>query len=170
MGDDNIYATPAAELERPELSDQDNLATRWARLWGSLIDGIIAMVFIFPVMFITGFWDKAMAGAVPILDTVLFGVFGFVVFIALHGYLLAKHGQTIGKRLVGTRIVSVSSDEILPLWKIIFMRYLPISISAHIPAIGQFLTIIGNLFVFRKNKRCVHDLIAGTKVVKANAH
>jgi uncharacterized RDD family membrane protein YckC len=170
MGESNIYATPQSELEDPVKPDQYNLASRWARLWGSLIDGIIAMAFIFPYMFMTGFWEKAMAGDVPIFDTALVGIFGFFMFIVLHGYLLAKHGQTIGKRLVGTRIVSVSSNEILPLWKIIFARYLPISIAANIPMIGQFLAIIDDLFVFRKNKRCVHDLIAGTKVVKTNAH
>ncbi|MCP3850530.1 MAG: RDD family protein [Gammaproteobacteria bacterium] len=170
MDENNIYATPTAELERPGKSDNDNLATRWARLWGSLIDGIIAMAVIFPVMYITGFWEKAMTGDVPILDTVLHGIFGFIVFIVLHGYLLFKYGQTIGKRLVGTRIVSASSNEVLPLSKVIIFRYLPISIAANIPAIGQFLIAINYLFVFRKNKRCLHDLIAGTKVVKASAH
>lgn len=170
MENDNTYAPPKSELEGPRESERSELATRWERLWGSLIDGIIAMAFMFPVMSLTSFWEKVTAGYIPVIDTVLLGIFGFVMFIVFHGYLLTKHGQTIGKRLVGIRIVSVSSDEILPLWKVITFRYFPITIAAHIPAIGQFLTVIDCLFVFRKNKCCFHDLIAGTKVVKASAH
>ncbi|NKB38587.1 MAG: RDD family protein [Gammaproteobacteria bacterium] len=164
---DNIYATPVAELETTEKKEHSDLATRSARLLGALIDGIISLVVIFPVMFITGFWEKAMEGSLPIIETVYLGVFGFILFIVLHGYLLAKHGQTIGKKLVGTRIVSVISNDILPLWKVIIFRYLPITIASNIPVIGQFSTIVDDLFIFRKNKRCIHDLIAGTKVIKS---
>lgn len=167
MRDENVYAPPSSNLELP---DVDNLATRWTRLWGALIDGIIASIIMFPIMFKTGYWENALAGNVALLDTLLLGVVGFILFMVLHGYLLLKHGQTIGKKLVGTRIVSINSNEILPLWKVLFVRYLPISIAANIPVIGQFLAIIDVLFIFRKNKRCVHDLIAGTKVVKASAH
>lgn len=171
MNDENIYAPPLAELEVPgEISGEHILASRWARLWGSLIDGIIAMVFIFPTMFLTGYWEKAMAGNVPFFDTILLAAFGNLMFVVLHGYLLAKHGQTIGKRLVGTRIVSVSSNKILPFWKVFLVRYLPVSVAANIPLISQFLVIIDALFIFRKSKRCAHDLIAGTKVIKVSAH
>ena len=166
MEDRNVYAPPESELEVP--LDGPPLASRWARLGGAIIDGLIGMAIAFPVMFMTGFWDRAMAQTVSVLETVLLGVFGFVMFAVLHGYFLAKHGQTIGKKLVGTRIVSSDSDRILPLWKVLFVRYLPISVVANIPPIGGLLVIIDDLFIFRKDKRCVHDLIAGSKVIKAS--
>ena len=34
---------------------------------------------------------------------------GFTVFTAMNGYLLATRGQTVGKWLVGTRIVGVNT-------------------------------------------------------------
>jgi len=87
------------------------------------------------------------------------------VFLLLNGYLLAKYGQTVGKKLVGTRIVSHVDERILPLGRVFGLRYLPLSIIAQIPVVGGFVGIIDGLFIFRKDKRCIHDLIAGTKVV-----
>lgn len=167
MDKDNVYSPPESDLEIT--TDDLPLASRWARLWGALIDGAISTVVILPVMFLTGYWDKAVAQTVTLTETAMLGLFGLLVFAVLHGYLLVKNGQTIGKKLVGTKIVSSTSNQILPFWKVFFVRYLPISVVANIPMIGQFLVIVDDLFIFRKDKRCVHDFIAGTKVVKANA-
>jgi uncharacterized RDD family membrane protein YckC len=98
-----------------------------------------------------------------------YAVFGVAAYLLFHGYLLHKGGQTIGKRLVGTRIVSVEDNRILPLWKVFTLRYLSISVVAQIPGIGPALSLVDSLFVFRGDKRCVHDLIAGTKVIDARS-
>ena len=109
-----------------------------------------------------------MAQNITLVETFVFAVLGLAIFAILHGYLLMKYGQTIGKRLVGTRIVSVHTGRIIPFWKVFFVRYLPVSIAAQVPLAGQLLVIINYLFIFRKDKRCIHDLIAGTRVIKAN--
>jgi uncharacterized RDD family membrane protein YckC len=166
MNESNIYSPPASALETP---GANILASRWARLGGAIVDTIALMIVSGPVMYFTGFWEKAMSGDVPIMDTVIYGLFGLVVYLALNGYWLSKDGQTIGKKVVGTRIVSVETNEIIPLWKIFCVRYLPLAVCANIPLAGQFIAIVDSLFVFRKDKRCIHDLIAGTKVVKATA-
>ncbi len=166
MEEHNVYAPPASNLE--QVVQGTVLASRWDRLWGALIDGFIAVAVTFPVMFMTGYWENARAQNVTISEIVALGIFGVVAFVAIHGYLLAKYGQTVGKRLVGTKIVSSCTDEILPLGKIFFIRYLPVSIASQIPVIGGFLAIIDDLFIFRKDKRCFHDLLAGTKVIKAS--
>ena len=168
MDKENVYAPPNSDVEIS--TDGPPLASRWDRLWGALIDGIIAMIVAFPVMYMMGYWEKAMAQTITVTETILLGVFGLAMFAILHGYLLAKYGQTIGKKLVGTRIVSSTSNEILPFWKVFLIRYLPVSVTAQIPLAGQFLVIIDYLFIFRKSKRCIHDLIAGTKVIKVTAH
>ena len=97
-----------------------------------------------------------------------YAVLGLLVYSLLQGYLLQKSGQTIGKRVAGTRIVSVDDNRILPFWQILVVRQLPISVVSQIPVIGPILSFVEVLFVFRQDKRCVHDLIAGTKVVKAS--
>jgi len=35
-----------------------------------------------------------------------------------------------------------------------------------VPMIGNVFTIVNYCFIFRADRRCLHDLIAGTKVVK----
>jgi uncharacterized RDD family membrane protein YckC len=167
MDEDNVYSPPAADLE---ISQGSILASRWARLAGSLVDGIVSMIILGPVMYFTGFWERAMSGEVPILDTIIYGLLGLVVYLVLNGYLLSKHGQTIGKLVLGTKIISVETNEILPLWKVFVVRYLPLAVLANLPLIGPLIVMIDSLFIFRKDKRCVHDLIAGTKVIKAGAY
>jgi len=166
MNEANIYSPPASVLE---ISNADILASRWARLGGSIVDTVALMIISGPVMYFTGFWEKVMSGNVPILDTIIYGLFGLGVYLALNGYLLSKQGQTIGKKVAGTRIVSVDTNEIIPLWKTFLVRYLPLTVSSNIHLVGQFVAILDSLFVFRKDKRCIHDLIARTKVIRATA-
>ncbi|SMF15662.1 Uncharacterized membrane protein YckC, RDD family [Alteromonadaceae bacterium Bs31] len=168
MEDNNVYTPPKSELEAPNTVDE--LASRWARLWGALIDGVIGFTVMIPLMFITGYWERAMAQTVGVTETVLYAVFGFVIFAVLHGYFLVKNGQTIGKKILGTKIVSNETGEVLPVWKVLFLRYLPVSVAANIPVLGGFVILINYLFVFSKSKRCLHDLIASTKVINVDAH
>lgn len=106
-----------------------------------------------------------MAGEQGIADNLLLVFVAFVAFLIMNGYLLAKRGQTIGKLLVRTRIVSVDDEEILPFVKVVGLRYLPLWVASQVPLVGPFVGLVDALFVFRSDKRCVHDLIAGTKVI-----
>lgn len=166
MNEENRYAPPKADVQDAD-GESGNLASRGARLGGAIIDAIISGIVSFPIMYYTGFWQSAMTGEVNIGDQLMLAIFGIVVFLLLNGYLLAKRGQTIGKALVGTRIVSVEDEQILPLPKVFGLRYLPINIVAQVPYVGSILALINVLFIFRDDRRCVHDLIAGTKVINA---
>lgn len=165
MNEENRYAPPKAEVE--DAATEGDLASRGARLGGAIIDVIISWIVIFPVMYYTGFWQSAMTGQVNMTSQLMLGLFGIVVFLVLNGYLLSKRGQTIGKALVGTRIVSVTDGQILPLPKVFGLRYLPMSLIALIPLFGNVIAIVNVLFIFRDDRRCIHDLIAGTRVVNA---
>jgi uncharacterized RDD family membrane protein YckC len=148
-------------------SEFQELASRWHRLGGALLDVLIMMIITVPVMMATGIFSQISQGRqMSIAQGVFFLIFGFVVFLILHGYLLSKHGQTIGKRVMGTRIVDLNG-EIVPLAKVFLLRYFVIGVIAQIPIIGNLLGLVNALFIFGKNKRCIHDLIAGTKVVNA---
>jgi uncharacterized RDD family membrane protein YckC len=48
----------------------------------------------------------------------------------------------------------------------ILLRYLPISLAALIPVIGPYLSLVDVVFIFGSERRCIHDRLAGTKVVK----
>ena len=164
MSDENPFAPPESDVT---VDQSGELAGRGVRFGGAMIDGLIAMMIMLPAMYMFGYWERAMVGEQSIGDLLLFSVLGFVMFVAVQGYLLANHGQTIGKRILGTRIVSIEDDSILPFWKVITLRYLPVQAVSMIPVIGPIFGIADSLAIFRDDRRCVHDLIAGTKVIVA---
>ena len=169
MSEDNLYAPPKANLEVPhdESTGETILAGRWARLGAAILDSVVSIAALAPIMYFSGFWDRAMTGSVTILETLGFAVLGLIIYVVLNGHFLSKYGQTIGKRLLGIKIVSVETNEILPLWKVIAVRYLPVAITGQIPMVGGFIVLLDSLLIYRKDKRCGHDMIAGTQVIKA---
>ncbi len=167
MNDENRYAPPKAEVLDTVDEEAGNLASRGVRLGGAIIDTIISLIVMVPIMHYTGYLQSATLSGMDLGQQALLGVVGFIVYLVLNGYLLAKRGQTIGKALVGTRIVSVDDERILPLTKLLALRVVPVSVVSLVPYVGNILGIINVLFIFRDDRRCVHDLIAGTKVVNA---
>jgi len=165
MSDENPYEAPKAELIVE--SNAGDLATRGARLGGSLIDGLIAMAIIWPAIYFLGIFSRLTEGIDRIEDALAMTAVGLVSFFAINGYLLANYGQTVGKRLVKTRIVSVHDGKILPFWKVALVRYGPFWLVSYIPIAGIIMAYVNPLFIFRRDRRCLHDHIAGTKVVVA---
>ena len=144
------------------------LASRGKRLGGSLLDGLISIAVTVPLMFAAGIFEQIKNGQqMSIGQTALFFFLGLGIFLLIHGYLLSKYGQTVGKKIVGTRIVSKENGKIFPLGRIFALRVLPISIISQLPFIGGLFGLADSLFIFRNDKRCIHDLIAGTIVVEA---
>lgn len=88
------------------------------------------------------------------------------VFLLLNGYLLSKKGQTIGKLAMGTRIVDMEG-KLPDAGKSIGLRYVVVNLIGSIPFVGGLFTLVDCLFVFAKDRRCLHDHIAGTRVVEA---
>lgn len=143
------------------------LASRWLRLGGAVLDGIIMMVIELPVMFMFGIFNQVSEGqGMTMGQLAAFFVFHLMAFAAVNGWLLAKRGQTVGKMIVGTRIVDLNGN-LRPFKIIFFIRYALVGFLASIPLLGSLFSLANALFIFRSDKRCLHDLIAGTKVVQA---
>ena len=80
--------------------------------------------------------------------------------------MLSNYGQTVGKKVLDIKIVGMDGNklEFLPL---IGLRYAPLWIASYVPVVGGILAIVNILFIFRKDRRCIHDHIAGTQVVES---
>ena len=153
---------------KPEDINIIQLASRWDRLYAALIDAVLATLITIPVMNYLGIMELVKEqGHIPIDMTIKLGIYGVVMFLVMHGYLLNKYGQTIGKSFLNISIVTLNNKkpEFIPL---ILKRYLPLWLVGCTPVIGDLLVTIDVLFIFRKDKRCVHDLIAGTKVINTS--
>ena len=175
-------AAPAAREPEPQSIARTQAApvpaSRVMRFCGLVIEGIIWFLLfclsIAPsvVLLMPGKERIGLAIACVALLTVLLYV-GF----SLHG--LYRTGQCISKKMLGMKVVNVDGSR-APLWKIILLRngllFLLNMLGGMIyrlyseemvfviPIYGVFL--IDALLIFRKDRRTLHDLLAGTIVVK----
>jgi len=152
-----------ADLRRPE---GDDLADRGTRFVARFLDGLIGLVITAPVMYLTGYFDRAVKQQVGFVELGFWTLGGFLVYLAIHGYFLATNGQTIGKKLLSIKIVDKKTGELLPFVKLVGLRDLTMIALASIPFVGPITGIVDVLFIFGSQRQCLHDLIAGTKVVK----
>jgi uncharacterized RDD family membrane protein YckC len=168
MNNENPFRAPSSSVaDVPEIGGLE-LAGRGHRFGAATIDGFIEMFVVLPCAFAIGIFDFAKLGqGQTIMFNVEIGILTFASFILIQGYFLKKNGQTIGKKIVGIRIVDL--DENVPgLWTLLGRRYAPIFIAQIVPIIGPFLGLVDDLFVFKSDRRCIHDHIAKTKVVAFN--
>ena len=141
-----------------------NLASRWLRLWASIIDAIILIFITMPIIYFTGGIEQLYAGTEPtFIYTTLIGLAGLLGFYLINIKLLLTKGQTVGKKILHIKIVDLNNN--LPTKTHLLKRYFIYFGPSYIPVIGAWLSIIDILFIFGKEKRCVHDLIGKTKVV-----
>lgn len=143
------------------------MASRGKRLGGVLIDMLASTALTVPLMLAAGvmqqtFFEQQMT----IGQQAAFFVAGWIIFLALNGYLLSKKGQTIGKVVVKTRIVDMNGN-VPNLGKLFVLRYLVPGLVVQLPIIGGVAAGVNALFIFSKEQRCIHDYIAGTWVVDA---
>ncbi|MDP1564161.1 MAG: RDD family protein [Pirellulaceae bacterium] len=167
----NPYAPP--KYVPPTFSHTANgeleLASLGQRFAGAFLDGLIMLAIVFPLGFGLGF-ALVLSGMDPegvqfsVLTTVVGAAIGIGVFLALNGYLLASRGQTIGKYVLGTQIQS-DDGQLMPFGSLILKRYVPLWVVSHIPWVGGIVSLVNALVIFRANRKCLHDEIAGTKVV-----
>ncbi|MDP2715227.1 RDD family protein [Rheinheimera sp.] len=143
-------------------NDADNtLATRTHRFWGAIIDMVLQIICTIPFFWFVG-WERLQQLTPWLMLAGL--VYGVAVYLLLHGYLLHKYGQTIGKAEFGMRIETLDGKQ-ATLSHVMLWRYLPTILFSYVPAIGQFLAgLVNPLFIFGKEKRCLHDYIAKTRV------
>lgn len=170
MSEQDIYSPPKSDVASTAIGDdallETELASRWARLGAAILDGVVLIVLFMALLFLTGTLEAMATGEQSPYQEVLGAMVGLVLYLVVNGYLLHRSGQTVGKWALGIKIVSINDGRILPLWQVVLVRYLPQVLVSVIPVIGQWLVMIESLFVFRRDKRCVHDLIAGTRVIR----
>ena len=145
---------------------EERLAGRGRRLVATLIDMLLVPALTALLIMITGVMEHAEAyrNAMWVLYSFLLAV---VSYLILNGYWLFTRGQTVGKRVMGVAIVSTGTGERAPFWKLVCIRALFFPLLFVLISPLGLLAIIDQGFVFRNNRRCVHDLVAGTSVVRA---
>ena len=80
--------------------------------------------------------------------------------------LLCVRSQSVGKLLLRIQIVDIQNEQPGgPVRAFLLRAFIP-TIIEFIPFLGFGFWVVDSLFIFREDRRCIHDLIAGTRVVK----
>jgi uncharacterized RDD family membrane protein YckC len=91
------------------------------------------------------------------------GCVGFIAWAWITTLLVARYGQTMAKRLLDIRVVRSDGSK-ASLGRIFWLRnFVGIGLLSVIP----LYSLIDPLFIFGERRKCIHDLVADTIVVKA---
>jgi len=172
---ENPYASPQAEIQTSTAIEVGKrpLATRGQRFYGYVVDfavlavGVVALVMIIFLLldvFYPAYFELPETPILDAIETIVSLMIVSIVFLSVNGYLLTKRGQTVGKLVAKTQIVS-EQDELVPCLKIFLLRYLFFWFFGMLPGLGRLLSLGDSLAIFRSNRKCWHDQLAGTKVV-----
>ena len=104
------------------------------------------------------------SGTISLTTSIGLFIAGELIFLALQGWLLFNRQQTIGKALLDMRIVGMEQDSV-PAGKLYGLRYFVFHVLAQLPGINLIM-LIDPLLIFRSDRRCLHDHLAGTQVIQ----
>jgi len=177
LGNFPEFGGSAPGAEPPLVVAEAELGSRWVRLGASIMDQVILVVCLIPsipifgVDFVLDILNNPEGPIDPIEPARVF--LGLATILALGGaYLIVQiwwlttRGQTIAKRMLGLRIVRVADGGNPGFVSAFLLRRLVPSMIGGIPVVGIIFTLTDILFIFRADRRCVHDLMAGTRVVR----
>lgn len=154
---------------RENYHDTAPLASLGQRLMAHIADTIIYFVAIMPgfAMIIISIIQAEkrrnnepdpvfMLGGFLVLVLLFFGV------LAYNYYLLSLEGQTLGKKMIGIRVVNYHDGDNPGFVQAVLLRsFVTFLLANFIP----FFSMIDACFIFGDERRCVHDLIANTTVI-----
>lgn len=149
-------------METTALPAENGLAPIKSRILASLIDlSIVVLALLLAKFTLTQSLGNALSIIGVFVSVAI--VLGVIVYQAVS---LSSTGQTIGKRLMQLRVVNFSDASNPGFVKAVLMRWWLPSLIYPIPYLGWTLWLADGLFSLKKYRRCIHDLMAGTKVVQ----
>lgn len=165
----NPYAAPQAEIMPVRSAQAGELASLGQRLGASLLDGVAALPGAIALGIGAGMQEAPQGDEISSTSLILLGVgavylLGYVIYNLMR---LSTHGQTIGKKWMGIRIARLEDNSNPGFVKAVLLRGFVNGLIGAVPLIGAFYSLVDICFIFRADRRCIHDLIAGTHVLKA---
>jgi uncharacterized RDD family membrane protein YckC len=171
----NPYAPPTADLETHATTDSSDVpASRSERLGASILDTLITVPFLILVggLFFFIFRDSLrgpddMSRRFAVQAILLIGIAPLWIY---QWRLIARTGQTLGKKWVGIKIVRLdgspvdfASGVVLRSWVLSGATVLLSALGAQM--LGNVIGMIDSIMIFGAERRTLHDHIAGTRVI-----
>ncbi|TMH74678.1 MAG: RDD family protein [Betaproteobacteria bacterium] len=165
---DSRYAPPSASVADIAAPQGLVLASRWRRFFGVFIDSLalyLLMALSAPLVRLTVWHDFNIFSPLGIFAFNRAALPGAVLFLLLNGYLLVARGQTVGKVALDMRIVRPDGSKVSGA-RVLGLRY-GVGYAANVvPVLGGLYGFADCLMIFRMSRRCLHDEIADTIVVR----
>ncbi len=150
----NPYAAPI-EGANPQPRSGLPLAARSTRFWAAFVDGLLIGVVMIPFVALAAIAGEDAGGS-----TILMALVGGLGFYAYQCHLIATSGQSLAKRWLNIRIIKLNGENpgfvhgiVLRQWVMALLGAIPL------------LSLIDALLIFGEERRCLHDLLAGTTVI-----
>jgi hypothetical protein len=152
--------------QRKFLGPDPRLASRWKRLASAIIDTLV--LFTIPIN-LGHFLTVGIRGKAGPIHTNPFGIGAVGLMLLMHSILVSVRGQSIGKLLLGMQIRRTDDDKLPGFFHGIVVRAFLPSVAIWVPCFGSLFVLANPLFIFGEYKQCLHDWIAGTKVLDLKA-
>ena len=163
------YAPPTVPVSAPVYQNgpEAPLASPWTRLGAQLLNGVVMLpaIICFAIASATADPETQQFTGLGIALMGVAAIYAIGVLI-VNLKLLAKEGQSLGKKWMKVRIVRRDGTP-ASLGRLVGLRYFVHNLIAAIPILGALYALVDALFVFRSDRRTIHDMIADTKVVEA---
>jgi uncharacterized RDD family membrane protein YckC len=142
---------------------QPALAERGTRLVAVFVDqaalSLPFILFMFTGLLMSGSGFKSVASLIGL------GLLGSLGVAGYQLYLLATVGQSLGKRMMGIKVVRTDGTPV-DLARLIFLRnVVPVIIGM---CTWNLFSLVDTLCIFTEQRRCLHDHIADTQVIVVN--
>jgi uncharacterized RDD family membrane protein YckC len=150
-------------------------ASRLARLAATFIDGLIFGIPFIPSYVLAGhtlLHQGRISGVDAWMALAATGIMfnlalvADCVLVGLAAVLVHRNGQSIGKALLGIKVVRSDGGR-ATLGRIFWLRYFFNTCLTVIPFVGGLYALVDVLMIFGAERRCCHDHIADTIVVRA---
>lgn len=137
------------------------------RLVAAAIDFVVVGIAGFVLVIVTGAFEDAEDYAGNILARIV--AFGFLTYFLVNGLLLLRRSQTVGKALLGLAVVSAGTDNGAPLWRLVLRAPFFMALYGVFLGWPALIALVDHAFIFGGRRRCLHDLVCGTEVVRRQA-
>jgi uncharacterized RDD family membrane protein YckC len=157
-----------------------SLAERGARLLAASIDELILLAISLPMVFgavpaiitmISGGTDPELLDTSDVLRVMVRGpgtiitVVALIAWCVITAWLVAANGQSIGKRMVGIKVVRTDGSR-ASFARIFFLRNVVNALPNLLPYVGWLYQLVDPLLIYQDSRQCLHDKIADTTVVR----
>jgi uncharacterized RDD family membrane protein YckC len=93
-------------------------------------------------------------------------ILALIAWCIITAWLVATNGQSIGKRLVGIKVVRTDGSR-ASFARIFLLRNVVNGLPILLPYVGLLYQLIDPLLIYQESRQCLHDKIADTSVVRA---